>query len=203
MTMQTKQFTPSPKYLTKYRVILSLIALMIFICGFVIGVPIAFEEGIGALAITLLVTVAANLLWWVPAMLLSGPYYRSLRYEIHEDEMIVNAGIVTKSIKHVPFRTVTNLTVKRGLFDRWFGIGTLDIETAGMSGTQGVPEQSLVGLENPQEVYELVVSALHRFRGGMAPSSAEEEAPVAPSPEVLNAILAEVRAIRQIMAREG
>lgn len=201
--MQTKQFTPSPKYLTKLRVTLSLIALVILICGFVIGVPIAFEEGIGALAITLLVTFVLNLLWWAPGMLLSGPYYRSLHYEIHEDEMIVNAGIVTKSIKHVPFRTVTNLTVKRGLFDRWLGIGTLDIETAGMSNAQGAPEQSLVGLENPQEVYELVVAALHRFRGGMAPSSAEEEAPATASPEALNAILAEVRAIRQAMTREG
>mgnify|MGYP000897893358 CR=1 FL=1 len=201
--MQTKQFTPSPKYLTKLRVTLSLIALVILICGFVIGVPIAFEEGIGALAITLLVTFVLNLLWWAPGMLLSGPYYRSLHYEIHEDEMIVNAGIVTKSIKHVPFRTVTNLTVKRGLFDRWLGIGTLDIETAGMSSTQGAPEQSLVGLENPQEVYELVVAALHRFRGAMAPSSAEEEAPATASPEALNAILAEVRAIRQAMTREG
>jgi len=180
-----------------------LIALVILICGFVIGVPIAFEEGIGALAITLLVTFVLNLLWWAPGMLLSGPYYRSLHYEIHEDEMIVNAGIVTKSIKHVPFRTVTNLTVKRGLFDRWLGIGTLDIETAGMSSTQGAPEQSLVGLENPQEVYELVVAALHRFRGAMAPSSAEEEAPATASPEALNAILAEVRAIRQAMTREG
>jgi len=199
--MEVKQFTPSSKYLTKLRITLSLIALVIVICGFVIGVPIAFAEGFGALAITLAVTIAVNLLWWLPGMLLTGPYYQSLRYEIHEDEMIVNAGIVTKSTKHVPFRTVTNLTVKRGILDRWLGIGTLDIETAGMSNTQGVPEQSLVGLENPQEVYELVVSALHRFRGGMAPTSAEEEAPVAASPEALNAILAEVRAIRQAMAK--
>lgn len=84
--MKVKQFTPSPKYLTKLRVTLSLIALVIVICGVVIGVPIAFAEGIGALAITLVVTIAANLLWWAPGMLLSGPYYRSLRYEIHEDE---------------------------------------------------------------------------------------------------------------------
>ena len=201
--MEVKQFTPSPKYLTKSRVTLSLIALTILICGFIIGVLIAFEEGIGALAITLVVTLVLNLLWWVPGMLLTGPYYHSLRYEIHEDEMIVNAGIVTKSIKHVPFRTVTNLTVKRGLFDRWFGIGTLDIETAGMSGTQGVPEQSLVGLENPQEIYEMVVTALHRFRGGMAPTNAEEEAPMAAPSETLNAILAEVRAIRQAMDRDA
>ena len=201
--MEVKQFTPSPKYLTKSRVTLSLIALTILICGFIIGVLIAFEEGIGALAITLVVTIASNLLWWAPGMLLTGPYYHSLRYEIHEDEMIVNAGIVTKSIKHVPFRTVTNLTVKRGLFDRWFGIGTLDIETAGMSGTQGVPEQSLVGLENPQEIYEMVVTALHRFRGGMAPTNAEEEAPMAAPSETLNAILAEVHAIRQAMDRNA
>lgn len=201
--MEVKQFTPSPKYLTKSRVTLSLIALTILICGFIIGVLIAFEEGIGALAITLVVTLVLNLLWWAPGMLLTGPYYRSLRYEIHEDEMIVNAGIVTKSIKHVPFRTVTNLTVKRGLFDRWFGIGTLDIETAGMSGTQGVPEQSLVGLENPQEIYEMVVVALHRFRGGMAPTNAEEEAPIAAPSETLNAILAEVRTIRQAMDRDA
>jgi membrane protein YdbS with pleckstrin-like domain len=201
--MQTKQFTPSPKYLTKLRGTLSLIALAILICGFILGVLIAFEEGIGALAITLLVTFVLNLLWWAPGMLLTGPYYRSLRYEIHEDEMIVNAGIVTKSTKHVPFRTVTNLTVKRGILDRWLGIGTLDIETAGMSGTQGVPEQSLVGLENPQEVYEMVVSALHRFRGGMAPTSAEEEAPMAAPSETLNAILAEVRAIRQAIGQNA
>lgn len=159
--MQTKQFTPSPKYLTKLRVTLSLIALMVLICGFVIGVPIAFSEGFGALAITLVVMLVLNLLWWVPGMLLTGPYYHSLRYEIHADEMIMNVGVVTKSVKHVPFRTVTNLTVKRGILDRWFGIGTLDIETAGMSNTQGVPEQSLVGLENPQEIYEIVVTALH------------------------------------------
>lgn len=199
--MQTKQFTPSPKYLTKLRVTLSLIALMVLICGFVIGVPIAFSEGFGALAITLVVMLVLNLLWWVPGMLLTGPYYHSLRYEIHADEMIMNVGVVTKSVKHVPFRTVTNLTVKRGILDRWFGIGTLDIETAGMSNTQGVPEQSLVGLENPQEIYEIVVTALHRFRSGMAPSSAEEEAPATASPEALNAILTEVRAIRQAIEK--
>jgi len=49
----------------------------------------------------------------------------------------------------------------------------------------------------------MVVTALHRFRGGMAPTNAEEEAPAAASPEALNAILAEVRAIRQAMDRNN
>ena len=205
--MQAKQFTPSPKYLTNLRITLSLIALAILAGGFILGVLIAFEEGIGALAITLVVTFAADLLWWVPGMLLSGPYYRSLRYEIHEDEMIVNVGIVTQSVKHVPFRTVTNLTVKRGILNRWLGTGTVNIQTAGISGSSGEPEQSLVGLENPHEVYEMVVAALHRFRGGMSPTNAEEEMPAVASDEAsseaLNAILNEVRAIRQAMERNA
>ncbi|MGC9396615.1 MAG: PH domain-containing protein [Anaerolineae bacterium] len=201
--MQAKQFTPSPKYLTNLRITLSLIALAILAGGFILGVLIAFEEGFGALAITLLITLAANLLWWVPGMLLSGPYYRSLRYEIHEDEIIVNVGIVTQSVKHVPFRTMTNLTVKRGILDRWLGTGTVNIQTAGISGSSGQPEQSLVGLENPQEVYEMVVTALHRFRGGMAPTSAEEEAPAGTSSEALNAILDEVRTIRQALEQNA
>ena len=201
--MQAKQFTPSPKYLTKLRITLSLIALAILAGGFIFGVLIALDEGIGALAITLVITLALDLLWWVPGMLLSGPYYRSLRYEIYEDEMIVNVGVVTQSVKHVPFRTVTNLTVKRGILDRWLGTGTVNIQTAGISGSSGEPEESLVGLENPQEIYEMVVTALHRFRGGMAPTNAEEEMPDVASDEVsseaLSAILSEVRAIRQAL----
>ena len=49
--------------------------------------------------------------------------------------------------------------------------------------------------------YELVVASLHRFRGGMTPTNAEEEAPAAVSSEALSAILTEVRAIRQAMER--
>jgi hypothetical protein len=99
-------------------------------------------------------------------------------------------------VKHVPFRTVTNLTVKRGILDRWFfDLGTLNIQTAGMSGNTGA-EESLVGLDNYDEVYEMVATELRRFRGGMAPTAAEEELD---SPEVLSALLGEVRAIRQTL----
>jgi membrane protein YdbS with pleckstrin-like domain len=105
----------------------------------------------------------------------------------------VRAGIVTHSIKHVPYRTVTNLTVKRDPLDRWlFGLGTLNIQTAGMSGQTGA-EESLVGLSQVQEVYELVAAELRRFRGSMAPTAAETEA----EPDVLHGILVEVQSIRR------
>jgi putative membrane protein len=135
-------------------------------------------------------------------MLLAGPYYRSLSYEIREDEVIVHVGIWTQSVKHVPYRTVTNLTVRRGVLDRWLGLGSLDIQTAGISGTSKA-EQSLVGLERADQVYALVAAELRRFRGAMAPTAAgedEQAGETALAGETLDALLTEVRAIRQALA---
>lgn len=197
MNTAVKQFNPSSKYLTKLRIQLALIAVLVLAGGLLLGILIGLEEGIGATLLTLAIVFFVDLLWWIPGMVLTAPYYNSLHYEIHEDEIIVNAGIITKSVKHVPFRTITNLTIKRGVLDRAFDIGTLEIQTAGMSGSTGEPEQSMVGLENAQAIYERVVAALRRFRGNLAPTAAEDEAPVEMASDTLDAILEELRAIRQ------
>jgi membrane protein YdbS with pleckstrin-like domain len=200
--MQTKTFKPNPKYLTKLRLNITILALLILAGGLLLGWLMSLDKSIGAggFRIVVIITAILDAVWWVPAMLVTGPYYRSLSYEVQDDEVIVRAGIWTKSVKHVPYRTVTNLTVKRDILDRWlFGLGTLNIQTAGMSGQTGA-EERLVGLPNVQEVYEIVVTELRRFRGGMAPTAAgvEGELTVA-SADTLDAILAEVRAIRQAL----
>jgi uncharacterized membrane protein YdbT with pleckstrin-like domain len=198
--MQTKTFKPSPKYLSKSRLVITLVALLILASGILLGWLMSFDKSIGVsgFRIVSIVTVVADLIWWVPAILLTGPYYRSLSYEVQDDEVIVRVGIWTKSVKHVPYRTVTNLTVKRDILDRWlFGLGTLNIQTAGMSGQTGA-EERLVGLPNVQDVYELVVTELRRFRGGMAPTAAEVEGEPSVA-DAMNAILTEVRAIRQAL----
>jgi putative membrane protein len=195
--MQT--FKPSPKYLSKLRLTITIVALLILAGGVLLGWLMSLDPDIGAggFRIVVMVTAIVDAVWWVPAMLLIGPYYRSLSYEIQDDEVIVRAGIWTKSVKHVPYRTVTNLTIKRGVLDRLFGLGTLNIQTAGMSGQTGA-EENLVGLTNVQEVYEIVVTELRRFRGGMAPTAAEVEGEPSVA-DAMNAILAEVRAIRQAL----
>ena len=174
-----------------------LIALGIVLLGAIISID---NQNAGGIVVSLVIGFAVGIAW-LGAMLLTGPYYRSLSYEVQDDEVIVHAGIWTKSVKHVPYRTVTNLVVKRDVLDRWLNIGTLNIQTAGMSGQTGV-EESLVGLTDVQAVYGTVAQELRRFRGSMAPTQAEvEEIPVAASPDALNAILAEVRAIRESLSQ--
>jgi uncharacterized membrane protein YdbT with pleckstrin-like domain len=205
--MEGKVFTPSPRYRTKLYLSTSFVALLFVVGGVVLGALLALgrRPGITLGAITVMGTVFLNLAWWAPVMLWCGPYYRSLSYEICEDEVIVHAGVLTRTVKHVPYRTVTNITVKRGLVDRWLGMGTLEIQTAGMSGTTGV-EQVLAGLENAQEVYALVAAELRRFRSAMAPTAAEVESEVSEADvpaEVLNALLVEVRAIRRSLEKRN
>jgi membrane protein YdbS with pleckstrin-like domain len=200
--MRTQTFNPSPRYLTKLRLVITIVAVLILAGGVLLGWLISHDRTVDESDVMLiyLIVAGADILWYLPALLLSGPYYRSLSYEIQDDEVIVRVGIWTQSVKHVPYRTVTNLKVKRDILDRWFfSLGTLNIQTAGMSGTTGA-EESLVGLPNVQEVYEIVVTELRRFRGGMAPTAADvEDAPAVASAAALSAILAEVQAIRQTL----
>jgi len=197
--MSTVLYRPDVKFRHKLFLIVGLSGALALIGCMLPGMAIAAEGRGSAAAIGFVVAVVINIIWLVPALLVIPPYYRSLQYEIHDDEVIVRAGVITKSIKHVPFRTVTNLQVKQGPFDRLFGIGTLDIQTAGMSGQSGA-EESLGGLSNFQEVYDQVAVAVRRFRGAMAPTQAEEErAPV--DKQALAAILDEVRAIRRAMEK--
>lgn len=196
--MTAKSFKPSPKYLVKLFVGIAAAGLL------AIGATTAFALFVPdreATTVFLLFALGETVVW-ILALLLAGPYYSSLSYEVQDDEVIVRVGIITHSVKHVPYRTVTNITVGRDVLDRWFfGLGSLHIQTAGMSGKTGA-EEKLVGLPNVQEVYELVVTELRRFRGGMAPTQAGVEAVAAPG-ETLAAILEELRAIREALEKES
>lgn len=194
--MAEREFVPNNKYQIKMMLVITLIAFLVLLGAGILSFLIGLDDP-GAGLVVIGIALVGDALFWVIGMILSVPYFRSLRYQIMEDEVIVHVGIVTHSVKHVPFRTVTNITVKRDIFDRWFfSLGSLSIQTAGMSGQTGA-EENLVGLENVQEVYDLVVAELRRFRGAMPPTTVQEEPPANGSA----ALLAEVQAIRELLEK--
>jgi len=143
--MAQREFLPNPRYQIKLLVVFTLTAALILLGIGLFSWLIGFDEPQAGMTVFTIVGSVLGLVWLV-ALMLSFPYFRSLRFEVQEDEVIVHVGIFTHSVKHVPYRTVTNITVKRDIFDRWFfNLGTLNIQTAGMSGQTGA-EESLVGL---------------------------------------------------------
>lgn len=197
--MKPLTLKPSPRYRAKLFLVTTVIAVVVMVAGLILSVPIGKDEGPQGAGGFILLCLLLDLAWYLPSLLLINAYFRSLIYEIQDDEVIVYVGIWTKSVKHVPFRTVTNLKVNRDIFDRWFfDLGSLNVQTAGMSGQTGA-EESLLGLPNVQEIYELVRSRLRRYRGAMGPTAAGEEGE--PEVDTLTAILAEVKVIRAAMEK--
>ena len=94
---------------------------------------------------------------------------------------------------------VTNISLKRGLLDRWFGLGDLHIHTLGYS-QQTSAEARLSGLEYHQEVHRDLPAKLRRYRRSVDPSGGAEVAePVASSERVsglLQQILDDLKALR-------
>jgi len=104
-----------------------------------------------------------NLAWIIPATILAIFYVRAIEYTLDDTEVIVRKGIINKTVKHIPFRTITNVSSRYGFYDRILGIGTVEIETAGKSGQQTEPEAKIEGIRNFIKVRDLILSSLRGF----------------------------------------
>ncbi|MHA2155056.1 MAG: PH domain-containing protein [Candidatus Hodarchaeales archaeon] len=113
----------------------------------------------------LIVTVAfvCSLIVMPVVLVLLTLYVRNMEFIVHGDEVIVKKGIINKTVKYCPFRTITNISTHVGVFDRLFKIGCINIQTAGSGGMTGAPEEKLEGLKVYSEIREYIVLQLRYF----------------------------------------
>jgi membrane protein YdbS with pleckstrin-like domain len=122
--------------------------------------PLALIAGLGLL-----------LLFVLPFWILYPLYFRNFEYSVISasgesmPEIYVKKGLLNITKKHVPFRTITNIASRAGPLDRIFGIGTVEIETAGYSGTQRQgPEEKMEGIVFYEEMRDFILQELRKFR---------------------------------------
>jgi membrane protein YdbS with pleckstrin-like domain len=218
-----KTFRPSSALRNKYwftAISVAVITWLLVLLG-TSGIMyiVAMDEGWGALYASTLNQVipiitfwtwVAHAVWLIPALIIIPIYIRSIEYAVVAEsgealpEVYVRKGIINVTRKHVPLRTITNISSRQGLIDRLFGIGNVEIETAGYSGPQQYgPEEKLEGIKQYHELAEFVLSELRRFR---APYSTGTEI-VTPSDyqvprlddSLQDEILIAIRDIREIL----
>jgi membrane protein YdbS with pleckstrin-like domain len=158
-------------------------------------------------------TIVINLVWLVPALITIPPYFKSIEYSVKAEsgdtmpEIYSKRGIITITRKHVPFRTITNISSRAGPFDRLFRIGSVHIETAGYSGSrQAGPEEKLSGIVFYEEVRDFILKELRKFKdpyvtGTEVVHPAEE--PVPRMEGLDDEILITLREIRDILRNKG
>ena len=117
--------------------------------------------------------IVANLIWLIPTIIGIRIYINSIEYSVISEsgeaspEIYVRKGIINITKKHVPFRTITNISSRAGVFDRLFRIGNVEIQTAGYSGGptgQSGPEEKLEGIRAFEDLTAFVLGELRKFR---------------------------------------
>lgn len=143
-------------------------------------------------------TVALCLLgpWFLLAMAPLYFKYHTLRYSFDDEGIGMSWGVFWRREIHLTYARIQDIHLSRGLFERWLGLATIQVQTA--SGNSGA-EMSIVGLTE----FELVRDFLYsRMRGATLEPTATSSAD--PTAALLEELLTEVRQLRvQLLQSNG
>ena len=177
--MSGRKFRPSTRFRNKmwFQGIIIVVAIWLTLILGIIGIAGMVAGPPGHQAFMDTYWIPLNLWYWaialaflIPGMIYYHIYINSIEYSVLGEtgeaspEIFTQKGIITITRKHVPFRTITNISSKAGLLDRLFGIGSVEIETAGHSGqTMSGAEEKLEGITFYEELRDFVLMELRKF----------------------------------------
>ncbi|MGQ9479028.1 MAG: PH domain-containing protein [Thermoproteota archaeon] len=190
-----ERFKPDPALKRLYYVylLLSVLILLVPIVFIIIMVP--YWEAKLILSWLLMVVC---LLIVLPSAVWIHMYYYSVFYTFTDNEIVVEKGIWWKHRSIVPYNRITNIDIRQGPLSRSLGLWELRVQTAGYhvsSGGYGVAEAVLQGIKNVEEIRGFVLNMVMRLK----PVAVEAGVETAPSKELDQEILAELKKIREIL----
>lgn len=124
--------------------------------------------------------------------------FKTLRYRFDEEGVAVSYGIFWRKETYLAYARIQDIHVTRNIFERWLGLGTVQIQTA--SGSSGAAE-SIVGVTQ----FNAIRNYLYAHMRGHGRSTAAEGKMVAAAPLdlALEGIRDELRAVRLMLEERG
>jgi putative membrane protein len=119
--------------------------------------------------------------------------YYTLRYRFEDDAVVINWGLISRQETIVPYGRIQDIHLTRSLLERWFGIGTVEIQTA--SSSRGAAE-SIVGLEHDELVRDFLYQRMRGNEPAHPTAKPESQGPSDDPRDLLVAIRDELRAAR-------
>jgi membrane protein YdbS with pleckstrin-like domain len=149
-----------------------------------------------AVLLVLWLVVMVLILLWIPA------FYRSIGYSIESDAVRGQAGVFWRRHVTVPFVKITNIDVTQSPLQRAFNLGTINIQTAGAGGSQGAhAELRLVGIRQLEGTRETIREKIRTYDHVKAEAQPVEPAAGTTDQPVLQKILQELQAIRELLQK--
>lgn len=195
---------PDKRLLTKSWYILLTISLLILMVVLVlqIFIPLGKEVTSDELARVLWpITGGAVLALWVISVPIIILWIRNLKYVIGEEKVTIHKGVLTKVQKNIPYRAVTDFILHRSLYDRFLGIASIRIQTAGQSQTATGYEGNIAGLIAWDDLHMRLRDKIKKLHPVSESLGTKETISSRPETQLLEQILEELREIRKVLDR--
>jgi len=137
------------------------------------------------------------LFFWVIVPGIQYLWIINLAYSIEDERVVIQKGIIFKKNISIPYRAITDFTLSRSLYERWLGIGTLLIQTAGQAAQAGGHEGRLEGLVDFEDLHQSLRNKIKAFRGVQTETETPSRDVTSPDENVLESILEEVKKINR------
>ena len=130
-----QQISPDQKYFKKYiyNVVLANLIFFIILIPFCLVILGEKDNGLLVLMMGSLGIVIIDII----VVIFSRLWINNLSYFVNETSITIYKGIFTKIEQNIPNSKVTDFVLYRDIFDRFLGIGSIKVQTAGASGESG------------------------------------------------------------------
>ena len=120
--------------------------------------------------------------------------YITLRYRFDKEGVAVSHGLLWRRESYLTYARIQDIHVSRNIFERWLGIGTVQIQTASGSSTA---EESITGIRQFDQIRNFLYARMrgHKLKAGTETTAMETLS----TDEILKGIRDELRAIRELV----
>jgi len=143
-------FKPSPQFRKLYYIYLVLVILLVILPWYIpalLSAPFQWKVAISIPLLAILIFIA----YWI------SKYYDTVIYMLTENEIEWKKGVWFRNTAIVPYNRITNIEITQGPISRKLGIAALKIQTAGYSAQQAGAELTIVGVEQFEDLKELIM----------------------------------------------
>ncbi len=102
--------------------------------------------------------------------------YYTYRFRIEDEQLMVRSGIVMRTLRHIPFRRIHNVTLHQSILHRLFGVAEVRLESAG--GVTPEAHMRVLRLDDAQALEALVRQSRSRTAAASEPAEASDAPPL-------------------------
>jgi len=196
------EIKPNKKLLTKQWYVLLTISFLILLVGVILQITIPLNPKVTAndvAGILWSIILGVILLLWLITVPIIKLWIKNLSYYIDEDRITIHKGILSKIKQNVPYRAITDFQLYRSLYDRFLGIASIKLQTAGQSPTATGFEAKLSGLIDWDDLLEQLRAKVKRLYPTSDVLSTTDS--IATEKDLLEKIFEELKGIRSALEK--